>query len=225
MGWRIDIPHRGDPDQDLVEAMADCREGIEDGEQRHVTRQLLLDYDTIGEVIDALGAATPEQRRDLLDGARERVGLPTTAQADFDREFAALQPPRRGRQRNEAGEVIGPVCAEQDCVTQLLDPATGGPGRSRAKAWRCEVHRDGHEADMQDWAPRLGYNEVGLVVDLDEREIEIAHARLREEKLASERKRRQEESAAAAAEYAESEAAKREQYERELPDPLFNTPS
>jgi hypothetical protein len=83
--WTIvDIPfHNRDERLGPAEVYENCRERIQDPERRQVTRQLLdhLWFDhgarTFGDAIDALEAAGPAGRRELLNRARTGVGLPT----------------------------------------------------------------------------------------------------------------------------------------------------
>jgi hypothetical protein len=223
--WQLQIPHTS-PDELLTDALFDAR-AIPDPDDRRIAREVLLEARRsgllrVGELLDRIEGAGPDERRAMLDQARERVGLEPTGEVDFKREFDRLQAsfPRGGEQRDENGMVLGPTCAEEGCTVTLLDQH-GALGKVRAKAWRCEAHREGHEADMEDWAPRLGFSEIGLVIDLDQQDREREQARRWDERLAAERARQQAEREAKAAGYAAYEAARQRQFQAEAPDPFF----
>jgi hypothetical protein len=76
-------------------------------EERDTVRQLVLDEivggsaATVGELIDKLEKATPEQRRKMLDDARVGAGLPTTGKVEFEAQHKFVQHAARLRAGND----------------------------------------------------------------------------------------------------------------------------
>ena len=125
----IRLPYRdaGDPfdlaaiDDDLAEQFPD--DPTERRVQNEVAYDLLIGNtpSTIGEAIDLLERATPRSRRDLLDRARQRAGLPTLteeqarqAPQDADvrsgrREQHVARPGRPGGGHREGEEREAPL--------------------------------------------------------------------------------------------------------------------
>ena len=103
--WQLRIPYRSrsDPLTDVVEA---ARE-LPTDEERAVVRQLVLgeivrgSATTAGELLDQIEAATPDQRRRLLDDARVGAGLPTTGDVEFEARFKMIQHSARLKAGND----------------------------------------------------------------------------------------------------------------------------
>jgi hypothetical protein len=137
MSWQIRLPYRSrsDPLTDVVDA---ARE-LPTDEERAVVRQLVLgelvggSATTAGELLDKIEKAGPEGRREMLDEARTKAGLPTTGTVEFEARFEMLQHAARLR----AGTDHRPM--------------------------------------------RLAYNETGGIIDLNDRDDDIARERGREE--------------------------------------------
>ena len=85
----IRIPFRDRNDH--LSTVADSARTLSTDEDRAVARQLVLDgsasgLTTVGQLLDRLEAASPTERRTMLDDARAAAGLPTaTALASKDR--------------------------------------------------------------------------------------------------------------------------------------------
>ena len=165
---------------DSLADMADAARALPAGEDRAVVRGLVLEaaesgMGTAGQVLDALEGMTPDARRRLLDRARERADIPTTAQvsAAAARKVSApivydVAPPR-----DEIGRALQ-VCAAPCCRKFPTDPVTGAHAPHAAKRWWCDVHVAGHEPDMEQWRSRIVIGPGGAFIDLDEQERDAA---------------------------------------------------
>jgi hypothetical protein len=84
--WTIHVPHRS-RDDSLATVAGLARHLPAD--ERATARQLAVDarvelgLTTAGELLDHLGRLEPHQRRELLDSARERLGMSSTLDADI----------------------------------------------------------------------------------------------------------------------------------------------
>jgi hypothetical protein len=144
-----------------------------------------------GQVLDALEGMSVDARRRLLDRARARADVPTTAQVSAARARKVrapivydVAPPR---------DMIGRalmVCAQPGCKTFPVDPVTGAHAPHPAKRWWCDMHRAGHEADMEPWQSRIVIGPGGALIDLDEQEREAAIQAREAERRAAEREAR-----------------------------------
>jgi hypothetical protein len=94
VSWSIHIPHRS-PEDPLVD-VAEAAHVLPTDEAR-VVRQLVLgelvdgSAKSAGELLDKLEAASPEERRKMLDAAREAAGLERTEDIDFREQHAVVQ--------------------------------------------------------------------------------------------------------------------------------------
>jgi hypothetical protein len=162
-------------------------------------------------IAEGLAEGTREQRKDLLNRLRAKVGIAT----DQDRRYALLQ-----QQAQAQADQTSPrqACGHDGCSRIPIDPATGAPARSTVRRWFCPEHQ--HEASERDrmaLAPRLVLRPGGGYVDADELEVEDARGRAAQ---ASRQAREQAHLAEAEQAAAEREAltrAQREQFNRELP--------
>jgi hypothetical protein len=151
------------------------------GEDRATVRGLVLEaaesgMASAGDMLDALEGMAPDARRRLLDRARERADVPTTAEVAAAAARKVRRPPIfDAPSRDEAGCAIQ-WCAEPGCRAFPVRPGSGAVMPHPAKRWWCEEHRAGHEADLEPWTPRTAFGPSGAIVFLDEveRDIEIA---------------------------------------------------
>jgi hypothetical protein len=87
--WSLQIPYRSRDDS--LADVADAARELPQGESRDVARQVALGAlvdgtaASAGELLDQIERATPEQRRELLDAARTKAGLPTTGSVEAHR--------------------------------------------------------------------------------------------------------------------------------------------
>lgn len=211
--WKIRIPHR-DRSQPLDAAALDLPRAL-DGEDRQVARELLLtaaldpSMSTFGDLLDLLDGASADQRRAILDGARQRAGLPTASRIDFEARFAAVQP-RRSRSTGARPQ----VCGASGCLNRPMNP-DGSDAMSDARRWFCAEHRDqAAPADLEPTGPRLAYGPSGIV-DVAAQEVEAERERHAEESRRRQREAAQDERRADAAERDALERARAEQQRRE----------
>jgi hypothetical protein len=148
LSWEINIAFReaGDTIAQVVEAIAES--GLEPRE-RAIARQVALDalaercVLTAGELVAELEHLGADGRRQVLDNAREALGL-ERSQAIDDREH--LEGIRRtARLRSSGRDSQGmalQTCAVEDCSAMPLDEATGLPKAVCDRHWWCPEHRD-----------------------------------------------------------------------------------
>ena len=117
--WSLQIPYRerSDPLTDVAEASRE----LPTDEERAVVRQLVLgeivggSATTAGELLDKIKAASPAERRELLDTARTKAGLKSASDIEFAEQHrrrqlqasirAANAPPPR-LAYNESGLIV-----------------------------------------------------------------------------------------------------------------------
>jgi hypothetical protein len=171
----IHLPYRSVTDPFLTVVDAARHSALTD-DDRATVRQIVLSLATdgvatVGEALAVLEAASPAQRRTMLDAARHAGGLPSTAAVDRQRAAAhRVEPIEDEPERDEAGATF-PVCHEDGCRAYPVDPATGAPQKHRARRWRCSEHVAGHEEDMLPWTSSIVMGPAGLR-DLDAEEAE-----------------------------------------------------
>jgi hypothetical protein len=215
----IQIPFRDRSDRlDLGEISDDVREAIADPEQARLTRRLMWDLatepgiSTTGDLLDRLEAAGPEGRRAMVDRAREAEGVRSAAT-----EHRVDAEPVHEPQRDPQGRIPA-VCTDPSCRNVELDPISGQIAMTHARRWWCEVHRAGHEADLEPWTgARLAYGPSGAIIDLHAREIDAERDAAETESRKREREARQAEREDEADRLAVFEAEWRKQRLRELP--------
>lgn len=154
--WQSTIPWR-DRSDPLYEAAIAAGELSDPNEQR-VAQNIAVELETehrlhsVGDALDALAAASFDQKRGLLDRARESAGLPSATAIEDARRAEAVQADARagwnGRDR-QGRAFMG--CAHPGCMTLPIDPDTGKPMAIKARRWWCPVHRG--EAGPQDHLP------------------------------------------------------------------------
>jgi hypothetical protein len=187
------------PFRDRDDSLADVAEAaaVLACEDRAIARGLVLEaaesgMSTAGQVLDALGGMTVDARRRLLDRARARADIPTTAEvkAKAARKVRAPIVYDDAPPRDEIGRALQ-VCAASGCKVFLTDPVTGAHAPHAAKRWWCDVHVAGHEADMEPWQSRIVIGPGGAFIDLDEQERDAAiQAREAERRAAEQEQRR-----------------------------------
>lgn len=95
MTWMLRIPFRDRRDS-LIDVACAARE-LPDREDRATTRALVIGaqledgLETAGQLLDRLEAAGPDERRQLLDAAREAAGLKSASDIDDAERFEMLQ--------------------------------------------------------------------------------------------------------------------------------------
>jgi hypothetical protein len=183
---------------DTLADMADAARALPASEDRAVVRGLCLEaaesgMTSAGQVIDALEGMTPDARRRLLDRARERADVPTTAEvsAAAARKVRApivydVAPPR-----DAIGRALQ-VCPASGCRAFLTDPVTGAHAPHAAKRWWCSEHEHlAAPGDLDPWQSRIVIGPGGAFVDLDEQERDAAiQAREAERRAAEQEQRR-----------------------------------
>jgi predicted phage gp36 major capsid-like protein len=164
VSWRLHVPHRAREDS-LVDVAA-AAVALE-GEGRAVARVLAIQahmdgLKTAGDLLDAIAAETPEQRRARLDRAREAAGLPASGRVDEARRLALVQAAGR---RAAAAESPWQVCAEPSCTAVPVNPVGGAPVPVDVRRWWCEVHRHlAAEGGMQPRPSRVRLAPSGALV-------------------------------------------------------------
>ena len=144
--WRISFAYR--PGQSLIDTIADQRH-LPAGERetaREILTAFLLDgVRTTDTVLQRLEAASPEQRRLLLDRARETAGLASTTAVEEQRRLSAVNAAAQAR----AAEALQ-SCAQPGCNTMPVTDS-GALRPVGVKRWWCESHR--HLAGEHDLEP------------------------------------------------------------------------
>jgi hypothetical protein len=193
-----------------------------EGEDRRVADRLLVDamadpdLATIGDLIDRIGRASPQDRRRIADQAREAAGLKSFTAIDWEAE--AERGRRAAPPRRDADGRSYQVCHEPGCAAQAVNAATGSPEPVAARRWWCADHRCGHEADLEPWTPGLRYSETGALIDADddaEAERERERSDREQERMRQRREQSQAERREQLAERREYERAREEQHRRE----------
>jgi hypothetical protein len=214
------LPHRR-LDQPILDAISSDLDVLED-EERLVAREVLKEQlltegrETIGEVIADLESMERPERRELVERARSRAGLPLLSSVEFEAEQRrrdAAAPPQR-----DGNGCSLQVCHEPNCRAFPLDHV-GAHAPHPARKWWCDEHRHlAAEGDLDDWTPSMVMtagtrglvNIAELEADRVREQAELERRRVRREANQAER----EEEATALARY---EKAAEEQRRRESP--------
>jgi hypothetical protein len=131
VNWQINVPHR--LRSDSLSNVAVAARALPTDEDRAVCRQLVLreitggTAKTAGELLDKLEKASPSERRELLDRAREKAGLPTTGDVEFREEHERIQ-------RNTRLAETRPSCFALNESGLIVDLAVVELERERAAA-------------------------------------------------------------------------------------------
>lgn len=192
MTWAVRIPYAARSDS--LADVADAARALPP-QERDVTRALVLGAmtsgraQTAGGLLDLLDAATPAERRRLLDDARKTAGLPSTARADADAAHAARS--RAFDQMPSSAE--GPsVCAHPACLAVAVN-ASGAPTAVDVARWWCPEHVDQASPGDLSPAPGLHWGPNGIVdereqaMDRERDEREAERVRVLREQRAAER--------------------------------------
>ncbi len=225
--WQIRIPHNG-RDQTPIEALtSNVEDAIPDPEERRIATHLLFDaacdpdIDTTGDLLDKVEGATPEERRAILDQARESAGLPSTAKVEGQRAVEFYSRPRDSGPLRDSQGRISAVCSEPGCRMFAPEPGMAAVIRRVAcKRWYCAEHREGHEADLEPWdgemRASLSMSGKGFrIVAEDEREAE--RQRVQVESLRHQREAEEAQRRADAERLKPFEEANREAFRRQMP--------
>jgi hypothetical protein len=184
-GWQIKVP--GHPNTRLdAKSIFNLTDALGDPEDKAVARELLTYCYTsgvrrVGEITRGLDQLPAWRRRRVLNGLRQRAGLPLTKTVEDRREYEAA---------NQAGAVrssgFSAWQACPACGSVPVDPYTGIPAPVDVRRWWCEAHRDqASPGDMSAHGSGVRISESGALVPIDEGELarEEAEAEARRHKL------------------------------------------
>jgi hypothetical protein len=214
------LPHRS-PDQPILDAISSDLDVLE-GEERIVAREVLKEAllsegrETVGELLDDLEAASREERRERVERARSRAGLPSLSSIEFDeaqRQRDAAAPPLRGA---DGGALQ--ICHEPSCRAFPVD-RVGAHAPHPARKWWCDQHRHlAADGDMEPWRSSLRWTPGPRgVIDVEEDAQEAARWEAELERRRQRREANEAERRAEAEVLAEYERAAEEQRRRETP--------
>jgi hypothetical protein len=140
-GWSIPIPYRSRDDS--LRDVAILANRLPADEARVVQHIVLEAHaagdDNAGHLLDRLGDLEPEQRRQVLDNAREACGLPRSEDIDRRERFTRLQqaqPVSRDRQGRSYQ-----TCHAEGCASYPTGPS-GEWVLHPARRWFCDAHTD-----------------------------------------------------------------------------------
>jgi HK97 family phage prohead protease len=153
MDWKVDIPHYGDRDDLVLEAISAAKQTMNENEARIVeviaTDALERGTTSIGELLDELEQLGVAGQRQLLDDARQQVGLDTTHEVErrredaaFDRAWERLQPPPPPK--------WSPLQRCAECGAYPTTPE-GAWVKVEVNRWWCDRHK--HLAQPDDLQP------------------------------------------------------------------------
>jgi hypothetical protein len=153
-----------------AKAIWDLPKVLDDEEDAKVARELFIQAHRAGlrsaaEVAELLDALRPDERKNMLDAIRRKLGL------------APQLPPVRG------GSGWSPWQLRAVCGCQPLDELTGTPKPVSVRKWHCKVHVDqAGPGDMQPVGSGTRVTDVGVLVEYNAGEIErdLIEAELRE---------------------------------------------
>jgi hypothetical protein len=218
--WSIQIPYTSRSNS--LSEVAEAARALPTDEAR-IVRALVLDEitggqaTTAGELLDKLEQASPGERRELLDAARLKVGLPDTETVEGRRRFEAASAAATAQAGAESGWQF---CHAEGCDAIPMNHL-GAPTPTDAARWSCPAHRDqAAPGDMDPRPSRLRYAPSGAIVEVDP--VEDA------KQAAAEESRRRQLEHQAADRVAEAEAARvnREaRCPRRAPSPSMRPPT
>jgi hypothetical protein len=215
----LDINYVDRSDSLDVTAIENAAHGLK-GEERQAVQMLMFEaatdstLRTVGDLLDRIDRASPAERRQMFNSARQKAGLPTAEAADARRKVQEHSRALRGLpMRDEAGYADPTICAAPACANFPVDPATGLRTKSRAKRWWCSAHADRAEpGDLEAWSLRIRYTESGALQFLDEVEADQLEIEREQERRRIQREAAAAERAEKAKEMREHEAAMDEYY-------------
>jgi hypothetical protein len=120
---------------------------------------------TAGDLIDKLKAASPDERRGMLDAARVKAGLPTTAEVEGRQRYEAACATARAQ---GAAQSPWQLCHADACNAAPVNHL-GAPVPVDVIRWFCAAHID--QAAPGDMAPRgsgLRIAPSGAIVPVDD---------------------------------------------------------
>jgi hypothetical protein len=215
-GWQFHVPYRSRDETPREALTGNAVAAIADPEERRVAAQILLDsvadpnVRTVGDLLDRVEAATPDQRRAMLDGARRRAGLATTGRIEAMEAFEAASSRSSAGARSEY-----PICAAPECRSFPVNDI-GAHARTNVRRWWCAAHK--HLAEPGDMEPRTSgvrYSSSGALEFADEVEAEGQRARVEAESRRRQREVREAQRREEGERLAELEAARDERQRRE----------
>jgi hypothetical protein len=190
---RVPFRDRGDTLADV----ADHARALPAGEDRAVVRGLVLNgatagLATAGDLLDRIEAATPAERRVMLDGARARAGLPSLAEIDAQRARHVRAPMIPDSPPRDAAGCAIQVCPGEGCGRYPLSPVSGATVPVAARKWWCPEHEHlAGPGDLEPWtAPLVAFGPGGGLVFPDELQREAETAEREVERRAAELEQR-----------------------------------
>jgi hypothetical protein len=208
--WTIRIPHRDSASP--VTEIADSARVLPEAE-RDVARQLALllavghDCRTVGDALHVVETADPAARRALLDQARQRADLPTTAEVEAHERFEHAN---RAASARASTNSSWQLCHAADCNAVPMNEL-GVPCETLVRRWFCPTHEHlAADGDMEPRGSGIRIAESGALVPVDEGE------EAREAATAESRRLQMEAQAAERAVEAESARINRQAREAEL---------
>jgi hypothetical protein len=160
MSWSINIPHR-DPAAPVTEIAA-CARALPEAE-RAVVRQLALDLlldgvGTVGDALDIVQSADQAARRALLDRARRRAGLPTTAEVDAHKRVEAASRSALPHRAATTGRPVRLAYSASGAIVDL-DEGEAEAARARVEERSRRAQREAREAERRAEAAELAEHE------------------------------------------------------------------
>ena len=187
------------PFRDRADSLADVADNaraLPAGEDRAVVRGLVLNgatdgLATAGDLLDRIEAATPAERRVMLDGARTRAGLPSLAEIDAQRARRVRAQMIPDTPARDEGGLAYQTCHAESCA-QYPRSREGATIPVAARKWWCPEHE--HHAgpgDLEPWtAPLVAFGPGGGLVFPDELQREAETAEREVERRAAELEQR-----------------------------------
>ena len=208
MSYEIPVPYR-DREQPLVDVRSELRDAPLDESESELAREVIDEAlfvegeRTVGQLLDRLEAASPDQRCEVLDQARTAIGLDPVAAVERRRDLARARrgdppPPPSRRAAGPPRDAQGRAwqgCGDPECAA--VPTESGAPVPVAARRWWCPVHRDqAAPGDLDPWqAPALRFGPAGLEQPLtdEDREYYAAIDRKREQEQRGRNERRADE--------------------------------
>jgi hypothetical protein len=169
VSWQIDIPFR-DRSAPLTE-VAECARALPNDEERTIVRSLVLGEITrgsaqsVGDLIDKVEQASPAERREMLDQARVKAGLPTTAEVEGRQRFEAACATARAQ---GAAQSPWQLCHAEGCSAAPVNHL-GAPVPVDVIRWFCAAHIDqAARGDMEPRGSGLRIAPSGAIVPVDD---------------------------------------------------------
>jgi hypothetical protein len=213
MSWEIVLPVRSPADPfDPNDLSDDIATAISDPAERAVARNVVLHFvgqgETVGDVLDALEAASPAQRRALLDRARTDAGLRTIEREEQHRAFETANASAAPSQLRDSQGRVQALCGDPGCRNFEPGELPGSIKWVNVRRWWCGQHRHlAADGDLEPWRSTLRYGPTGAIESGAEIEAEGARQRAAAESRRKRYEQRQAERREDAARLAKYEAA------------------